>query len=91
MKTGFEPAILNLAAPDSNLINSVEDALGGRVRKFPGAQIATLFPHEPIRNITECGYPNQEVPFYGWHGHLDGLWNGSAPVHQRIDRGMNES
>ena len=55
-----------------------------------GAQLATIFPSEPTNSITECGYPSQDIPYFGWHGHLDGLWNGSAGVHQRTDRPMNE-
>ena len=88
-RTGVDPSILALAAPGSELVRSIEEALGGTIRSFRGAQLATLFPHEPTNHINESGYYSQDVPFYGWHGHLDGLWNGSAPVHQRTDRPMN--
>ena len=70
---------------------SITEALGHAVHEPRGAQLATIFPHEFSNGMNEAGYPNSDVPFYGWHGHLDGLWNGAAPVHQRTDRAMNEA
>ena len=90
LKTGVHPAILDLLNPSSSLISSIEEALGGNPIRGPrGAQLATIFPHERGNAINEAGYPANEVPFFGWHGHLDGLWNGASPMHQRTDRGMN--
>jgi len=89
LRTGVHPAILDLAAPESDLMQSIEEALGQPIQSgLRGAQLATLFPAQTVDHITECGYPTKEIPFYGWHGHLDGLWNGSAGVHQRTDRPM---
>ena len=28
----------------------------------------------------EAGYRGCDTPFDGWHGHLDGLWNGATRV-----------
>lgn len=89
-KTGVSPAILNLVDPDSTLMQSIFEALGQRTRRPQGAQLATIFPNQPHAGINESGYPSSEVPFFGWHGHLDGLWNGASPVHQRTDRAMND-
>lgn len=90
LRTGVNPAILDLISSTDDLIPTIVEALGEPIRKPPGAQLATIFPSEINNGITECGYRNLDIPFYGWHGHLDGLWNGSAPPHQRTDRPMNE-
>ena len=89
-RAGTDPSILELVNPDSELMRSISEALGHAVPGRRGAQLATIFPHKIGNQINEAGYPNNEVPFYGWHGHLDGLWNGAAPVHQRTDRPMSE-
>ena len=65
----------------------LEDALGPIVRSR-GAQLVTQFPAEPSHRINEAGYPDRDTPFRGWHGHLDGLWNGATPIHQHVDRRM---
>ncbi|MYD44029.1 MAG: hypothetical protein F4W90_09095 [Gammaproteobacteria bacterium] len=89
-RAGTEPAILDLVNPTSPLMLAIADALGNPVREPRGAQLATIFPSQATKSrINESGYPSDEVPFYGWHGHLDGLWNGAAPMHQRTDRPMN--
>ena len=90
MRAGTEPARLNLVKPESKLMQSISEAMGQPIVQPRGAQLATIFPHTPENRINEAGYPAYDVPFYGWHGHLDGLWNGGGPVHQRIDRPMNE-
>ena len=89
-RAGTDPTMMDLVDSKSELISSINEALGTPMRDPKGAQLATIFPHEPSSRINEAGYPADEVPFYGWHGHLDGLWNGGAPVHQRTDRPMNE-
>ncbi len=90
LRVGTDPSILELVNPDHPLMRSIVEALGHPVREPRRAQLATIFPHQIEFGINEAGYPSNEVPFYGWHGHLDGLWNGAAPVHQRTDRAMNE-
>lgn len=90
VRAGTDPAIFDLVNPDHPLMQSITEALGHPVKELRGAQLATVFPHEARSAISESGYPANEIPFYGWQGHLDGLWNGAAPVHQRTDRGMNE-
>ena len=90
MRAGTDPSMFELVNPESELMRSITEALGHPVREPLHAQLATIFPHERGNGMNEAGYPNKEVPFYGWHGHLDGLWNGAAPVHQRTDRPMND-
>ncbi|MCE2406881.1 MAG: hypothetical protein J4G19_05200 [Pseudomonadales bacterium] len=90
MRAGTDPAIAELVNPDQPLMRSIAEALGNPIREPRRAQLATIFPHDLGNGINEAGYPGNEVPFYGWHGHLDGLWNGAAPVHQRTDRPMND-
>ena len=90
LRAGTDPQILDLVNPDHPLMQSITEALGHPVKELRGAQLATIFPHEPGTRISEAGYPMNEVPFYGWHGHLDGLWNGASPMHQRTDRGMTK-
>lgn len=89
LRTGVHPAIRDLASPEGDLMQSIHEAIGHPTQKPRGAQIATIFPHLSSSNVNESGYPNSMVPFFGWHGHLDGLWNGSTPIHQRLDRPMN--
>lgn len=89
MQTGIDPAITALADDESDLMRSIAEALGNPVFKPRRAQLANIFPNHPRGGINESGYPADEVPFYSWHGHLDGLWNGASPMHQRTDRGMN--
>ena len=65
----------------------IAEALGPIVR-HRGVQLATRFPSDPSERINESGYPDRDTPFFGWHGHLDGLWNGAAPMHQDVNRPM---
>lgn len=90
LRTGVNAAILDLVSPSDELIPSIHEAMGEPMKELRGAQLATIFPSEPHNGITECGYRALDIPFYSWHGHLDGLWNGSAPPHQRTDRPMNK-
>lgn len=89
MRAGIDPAILDLVNPEGDLMRSIAEAMGHPVTGPRGAQLATIFPHQPGHGINESGYPAEEVPFYSWHGHLDGLWNGATQIHQRVDRPMN--
>ena len=91
MRAGTDSTILDLVAPESDLMSIVEDALGGSVRDLTGAQLATNFPTDPKPIINETGYPDQETPFYAWHGHLDGLWNGATAIHQETTLPMTDA
>jgi hypothetical protein len=33
----------------------------------------------------QTGWPEDEVPFYGWCGHVDGIWSGGAGAPQGRD------
>ena len=59
------------------------DGGGGRIAQVLTAQIALNFPSEEgeawqYSDFNEAGYRDQDTPFYGWHGHLDGVWNGGG-------------
>ena len=73
----------------TGLIAIVAEALGPS-EPASAAQLAARFPSDPDDRINEAGYPDRDTPFHGWHGHLDGLWNGAAPMHQAVDRPMTD-
>lgn len=86
--TQFDPAVLALLN-DSALKPILEHALGAPICEAHGAQLATLFPARPNNYVNESGYRDCDTPFLGWHGHLDGLWNGATPMHQDISTPMS--
>ena len=83
---GDEPAFLDLFNATA-LRPIVQEALGP-VDAARGCQLATRWPSEPSQRVNEAGYRDCDTPFRGWHGHLDGLWNGATGVHQDVDRAM---
>jgi hypothetical protein len=85
----FDPAILALMF-DTPLAGILARAMGAPMLPIRGAQLATLFPAAPNNLVNESGYRDRDTPHYGWHGHLDGLWNGATPMHQDIDTPMSE-
>ncbi len=87
VRAGSNPLFLDLFN-ETNVKPLVESLMGGPIHPIKSAQIATRFPSEPSEDINEAGYPDSETPFYGWIGHLDGLWNGAGPIHQRIGEPM---
>ena len=90
MRLGRHPDFCNLVNEDTDVRKLVEQAMGGPVYGFQFSQVATRFPTEPSESVTESGYRDKDIPFYGWHGHLDGLWNGSKAPHQDLTRPMSE-
>lgn len=86
---GSDPLIINLFEKTS-VKPLVRELMGGPTQLIRNAQIATRFPSDPTREIGESGYPDDQIPFNGWIGHLDGLWNGGGPVFQRIGERMTE-
>ncbi|MDE0192178.1 MAG: hypothetical protein OXQ90_12545 [Gammaproteobacteria bacterium] len=83
---GQSPLLLGLL-DDTPLKEIVEEALGP-VDPANGCQLATRFPAAPNDRVNESGYRDRDTPFRGWHGHLDGLWNGANRIHQSIERRM---
>lgn len=83
---GSEPAFLDLFNATA-LHDIVQEALGP-VDAAAGCQLATRWPADPSQRVNEAGYRDCDTPFRGWHGHLDGLWNGATPVHQDVDCAM---
>lgn len=86
---GNEPVFLALFN-ETDLRPLLEDALGA-VRSATECQLATVTPRAPSDGVNEAGYRDRDTPHRGWHGHLDGLWNGAAPVHQDVHRPMTEA
>ena len=91
MRAGTDAHLMQLVAPESNLMCMIEEALGSPVREITGAQLATNFPADPGPQINESGYSDEDTPFRGWHGHLDGLWNGATSIHQDTSAPMTEN
>lgn len=85
---GLHTDICNLVADGSDIRALIEHAVGDAVHGLQFAQVAARFPTEPSESVTESGYRDRDIPFFGWHGHLDGLWNGSTSPHQNLDRSM---
>ena len=90
LRTGTHRAILDLVAEEDELYQVLVSLLGDKPFELRGAQLASVYPSVPDQRINEAGYPNEMVPYFNWHGHLDGLWNGARPVHQRTDRKMTK-
>jgi len=74
---------------DTGLRELIEEAMGP-VDAARACQLASRFPSDPSGRVNESGYPDRDTPFLGWHGHLDGLWNGATPIHQDLDRPMTQ-
>ncbi len=70
---------------------AVVHELIGEALPVRDCQLPTTFPTDPEDHINESGYTDRETPFHGWHGHLDGLWNGATAMHQRTDRRMTDA
>ncbi|MCY3623969.1 MAG: hypothetical protein OXH68_19945 [Gammaproteobacteria bacterium] len=75
---------------DTPLKEITEEALGP-VHAPRGCQLATRLPAAPDNRVNESGYRDKDTPFGGWHGHLDGLWNGATRIHQDTDRPMTSA
>ena len=86
---GQSPLILGLFN-DTLLREVIEEALGP-VHAPQGCQLATRLPTVPDDHVNESGYRDKDTPFGGWHGHLDGLWNGATRIHQDTDRPMTSA
>jgi len=83
---GKKPEFLDLFN-GTDLAPLVAEALGP-VAPAKYCQLPSRFPANPVDGVNEAGYPDRETPFHGWHGHLDGLWNGATAVHQDVKRPM---
>ena len=85
------PAVVDLLNATKARL-AVEDALGCAIPDAATAQVALLFPNSAINlsnptpqtadTIGQAGYPNRDIPYFGWSGHLDGLWSGGTPPPQ---------
>ncbi|MDA0790540.1 MAG: phytanoyl-CoA dioxygenase family protein [Proteobacteria bacterium] len=76
-RAGAEPVILDLFNK-TPVKTTLEAFFGGPVNAATGAQIAANYPTDPSDRVNESGYRDQDTPFHGWVGHLDGLWNGAT-------------
>ena len=81
-KDGSAPEILSLLR-DSPLHQFLCEGLrGGGYNKVDGAQAGANGPREPGTRNMQTGWPEVDVPFYGWCGHVDGIWSGGASAPQ---------
>eukprot|EP01043_Picozoa_sp_COSAG02_P014174 COSAG02_NODE_579_length_20073_cov_2118.572745_14_plen_238_part_00 len=55
-----------------------EGLRGGGFNKVEGSQAGANGPREPGTRCMQTGWPEVDVPFYGWCGHVDGIWSGGA-------------
>jgi hypothetical protein len=63
----------------------LETALGAPITKPDAGQIALNFPTDAGPGINETGWRDDETPWFGWGGHVDGVWNGGTPIPQTYD------
>ena len=90
MTTGGNQGVFMDLYHATPLAAAVQELIG-EVLPVRGCQLPVTFPTDPDEHINESGYADRDTPYYGWHGHLDGLWNGATPMHQRTDRKMTAS
>ena len=90
MRLGARDEFLSTVSLESELMQLIVSAMGCAPRGVRGSQLAIVWPSEPGDRISESGYRERDIPFFGWQGHLDGLWNGAAGVHQDTSRDMTE-
>ncbi len=83
---GGDATFVNLLN-ETDLFDILKEALGP-IRPARSCQLASNFPADPDDQVNEAGYRDRDTPFFGWHGHLDGLWNGATPIHQDLHRSM---
>jgi hypothetical protein len=62
----------------SGLGDTIEDAMGPFDRP-QRCQVATVQPRRPGEHFSACGYRDHDVPHYGAHLHLDGLYAPAVP------------
>ena len=84
---GNEPVFVDLF--NAGALRAILEEAMGAIAPVRGCQLATQWPSDPSKRVNEAGYRDCDTPFDGWHGHLDGLWNGAAGVHQDLARGMS--
>jgi hypothetical protein len=82
---GSAPEVLALLY-DSMLQQFLCEGLrGGGFNKVEGSQAGANGPREPGTRNMQTGWPEVDVPFYGWCGHVDGIWSGGAGAPQGRD------
>jgi hypothetical protein len=62
---------------DTDVKPLLESGFGTNIPLQKGGQTAVLTPSNSSTDLSESGYSQQDIPYYQWQGHLDGLWNGS--------------
>ena len=88
VNTGSRTEITDLVNPSSSLQETIQKLIGP-INPLASGQVATSFPSSANDHVNESGYPNNETPFFNWHGHLDGLWNGHTAIHQNLSKPMS--
>eukprot|EP01043_Picozoa_sp_COSAG02_P040638 COSAG02_NODE_3305_length_6966_cov_3.711664_6_plen_304_part_00 len=75
---------------ESDVKPLLESGFGTEVPLQKGGQMAVLNPSPSTDTVSEAGYPLEQIPYYQWQGHLDGLWNGSTGALQSPDEDDTE-
>ena len=76
------------AAPSTlKLFDSVrpllEWAFDAPIASPAAGQMALNFPSVAGTGINETGWRDEDTPWFGWGGHIDGVWNGGIPIPQK--------
>ena len=81
---------------DGNLRKAAQQLIGGDedrniLNPISSGQNAKRAPQGPGSDRKEeSGYPYNEVPWFNWTGHMDGLWSGGGPILQSRDEDTTE-
>ena len=68
----------------SDVLPILRSAVGPTVAEAKGLQVALTLPTEPGTKCMQSGWPEAEIPYRGWAGHLDAIWNGGCPAPQSV-------
>lgn len=81
-RVGSSPEVCGLFGSVQPIL---EQALGAQLASPNGGQMAFNFPTDAGSGINETGWRDDETPWYGWGGHVDGVWNGGIKIPQSAD------
>ena len=58
---------------------------GADFHQVKGSQAGANAPRPVGTRCMQTGWPESDVPFFGWCGHVDGIWSGGAAAPQSRD------
>ena len=78
-----------------NLRKAAQQLIGGDedrdiLNPISSGQNAKRAPQGLSDRKEESGYPYDQVPWFNWTGHMDGLWSGGGPILQSRDEDTTE-